>query len=73
MHAVIYSRRCGWHVILSETGVSIESRLKPIVIGKSCVPYVPEWDEATGQQEADALAIGLYNIATNAPETCHNL
>jgi hypothetical protein len=73
MHAIIYARRCGWHVILSETGPTVESRLKPIQIGKSCVPYKPDAQHATMQDQAEAMAIGLYNIASAAEETCNSL
>lgn len=73
MHAVIYPRRCGWHILLSQTGPTVESRLRPVIIGKSCVPYKVHEDDAVGQDQATALAIGLANIAENVVEECDNL
>lgn len=73
MNAVAYARPCGWHVILSQTGDSMSSVLKPIVIGKSCVPYKVHADTADAQDQVEALGIGVCNIASHAPETCNNL
>ena len=73
MHAVIYARRCGWHVLLHETGTTVRERLTPVLLGKSCVPYKPDAEHARQQDQAEALAIGLYNIAMDAPEFCNSL
>lgn len=73
MNAVIYARRCGWHVLLSETGTTIGSMLRPTILGKSCVPYKPDAEHAQVQDQLEALAIGLYNIASAAPEECDSL
>lgn len=51
----------------------MESLLKPQIIGKSCVPYKVGVDQADGQDEVEALAIGLANIASMAPEDCDSL
>jgi hypothetical protein len=73
MYATIYPRRCGWHVILSQTGSTALSVLKPVQVGKSCVPYKPDMEHARVQDQIEAMAIGLYNIASDAPEECNNL
>lgn len=73
MHATIYPRKCGWHILLHRTGSTLESRLKPELIGKSCVPYQVDVENVDAQDQARALAIGLCNIEAHAPETCHYL
>ena len=73
MNAIVYARKCGWHVILCQTGDSMSSVLKPVVIGKSCVPYKVHADTADAQDQVEALGIGVCNIAYGAEETCNNL
>lgn len=73
MSAVVYARKCGWHVILTQTGDSMSSVLRPTIIGKSCVPYKVHADTADAQDQAEAFAIGLCNIASSVEETCNAL
>jgi hypothetical protein len=73
MTVVVYSRPCGWHVILSSTGPTMESRLKPHVIGKACVPYIRPGDQLTSQDQLNALVVGLHQVATMEPQICNSL
>jgi hypothetical protein len=73
MYATIRQCRCGWHVSLSVTGTNMSSLLKPTLVGKSCVPYRIDATKETLQTEAEALAIGLYNICGEVREDCKNL
>jgi len=47
--------------------------LKPLIVAKSCIPYKPDPTKENANSQAEALAIGLANIAAAVAEECPNL
>lgn len=73
MSVTIYPRQCGYHVLLHATGPTMESRLRPELLGKSCVPYRSDDDRETMNGQLGALVVGVSNIFSGAPEDCNRL
>lgn len=71
--AGIYAARCGWHVVLHQTGRGISGALNPSKLGISCIPYKAAGFPETGYSQGMAMAIGLINIVDGVPEECNNL
>jgi hypothetical protein len=73
MHATVLMRPCGYHILLHRTGPNMASVLNPVTIGKSCVAYKVDPTKETMLTQAEALIIGVRNIADGVKEECRNL
>jgi hypothetical protein len=73
LYATVTVRRCGWHVQLYDSGSTAVEALHATRLAASCVPYKPDAEHAKRQDQVEALAVGLYNIAAEVREDCRNL
>lgn len=73
LKVVAYQRDCGWHVIVSATGPSVASQLRPRLLGKACVPLYVKPDETTVKDQLRAIIIGTDLILHGEKSDCNAL
>jgi hypothetical protein len=71
MYATVVARRCGWHVLLYSTGPTVNSRLRPTLLGWSCVAYKVDPTKETMLTQAQALVIGAHSIMDGVENVGH--
>ncbi len=73
MYATISQHRCGWHIVVHQTGPNYNSLLRSTVVAKACVPFGLDEDHPTALKQLRALVVGLYEIEEGIEPECDRL